>query len=446
MSYPTIFATPGLKAFAEAVDVEAQRQHRQWGEQRHPDGTGRPGDRENADRMRAICKANGPGQDNWRDILAEEIAEAFAETDPELLVVELTQCAAVIQNWITTIKGRSAQTVAVHPVNAVKAPPATDEDAQRTARRESLLNLLGRAQRTGLTCEEGDLLRGHVETEIREADTAQEVARGNLRHVQLLVPELEQANEAARRALEQRQQMAEERFAIQEQRDTADRVRAITQRDRDQHAAVLAEVLSAFRQVSNEGVTHEGEVLGFVGPTVTPEDYAQWCSVVAPTVERPWWETVAEVRAELEQAQAAIKQVRGLVTGRAQTTAAGISDHAIGQYDMAVELLAALDGTEPTTEQPSYSELRAAYDESWQLIEMQKEFIGTLRRTIMTATSHREDEEITAERCEHCVRDHMAELYDAIVAIDKQYAEAFPATADGPARPGRLPEQTTTEA
>ena len=109
MSYPTIFATPGLKAFAEAVDGERQRQLAKWGEQRHPDGTGRPGDRENADRMRAICKANGPAEDNWRDILAEEIAEAFAETDPELLVVELVQCAAVIQNWIATIEGRGTQ-------------------------------------------------------------------------------------------------------------------------------------------------------------------------------------------------------------------------------------------------------------------------------------------------------------------------------------------------
>jgi hypothetical protein len=71
---------------------------------------------------------------------------------------------------------------------------------------------------------------------------------------------------------------------------------------------------------------------------------------------------------------------------------------------------------------------------------MQKEFIGTLRRIVMTATSDREDENIRAERCERCGRDHMAELYDAIVAADERYAEAYPATAEGPARPGRLPE------
>lgn len=95
----TMFATPGVKDFAEAVDAERQRQMEKWGDQQHPDGTGRPGDRQNADRMRAICKANGPGEDNWRDILAEEVAEAFAETDLERLVVELDQSAAVIAAW-----------------------------------------------------------------------------------------------------------------------------------------------------------------------------------------------------------------------------------------------------------------------------------------------------------------------------------------------------------
>lgn len=52
---------------------------------------------------------------------------------------------------------------------------------------------------------------------------------------------------------------------------------------------------------------------------------------------------------ELTEAQAAIERVRAVVTGKAQPTAAGISDHDIGQYDMAVAVLAALDGTEQTT-------------------------------------------------------------------------------------------------
>lgn len=107
MSYPTIFTTPGVRQFAEDVDTERQRQIAKWGQQNHPDGTGRPGDREEADRLRAACKANGPAEDNWRDILAEEVAEAFAETDPELLRIELIQCAAVIQHWIHNLDNRA---------------------------------------------------------------------------------------------------------------------------------------------------------------------------------------------------------------------------------------------------------------------------------------------------------------------------------------------------
>lgn len=101
--------TPGVAQHMVEVDAERQRQIARWGHQSHPDGTGRPGDREEADRLRAACKANGPAEDNWRDILAEEIAEAFAETDPDLLRVELIQCAAVIQHWIHNIDDRKEQ-------------------------------------------------------------------------------------------------------------------------------------------------------------------------------------------------------------------------------------------------------------------------------------------------------------------------------------------------
>lgn len=98
--------TPGLAGHMAEVDAERQRQLAKWGDQHHPDGTGRPGDVEDADRLRAACKANSPAEDNWRDILAEEIAEAFAETDPKLLRTELVQCAAVIQAWIANIDSR----------------------------------------------------------------------------------------------------------------------------------------------------------------------------------------------------------------------------------------------------------------------------------------------------------------------------------------------------
>jgi hypothetical protein len=58
--------------------------------------------------------------------------------------------------------------------DAEQQPPAADEDqALRWARRESLLVLLTRLQRgRTLTEDEAETLRHHVETEIREADTA----------------------------------------------------------------------------------------------------------------------------------------------------------------------------------------------------------------------------------------------------------------------------------
>jgi hypothetical protein len=106
---PDSFYERILKSVDVIADVLAEReyQYQQWGEQNHPDGTGRPGDRENADYMRAICKANGPAEDNWRDILAEEIAEAFAESEPGRLREELIQCAAVCVAWVEAIDSRT---------------------------------------------------------------------------------------------------------------------------------------------------------------------------------------------------------------------------------------------------------------------------------------------------------------------------------------------------
>lgn len=104
MSYPRIFKVPGVGDFAERVDMERLRQLQKWGDQQHMLGTGRPGDREEADRLREVCKATEGDGDNWRDILAEEIAEAFVETDLDLLEEELIQSAAVIQAWLYDIQ------------------------------------------------------------------------------------------------------------------------------------------------------------------------------------------------------------------------------------------------------------------------------------------------------------------------------------------------------
>jgi hypothetical protein len=83
---------------------------------------------------------------------------------------------------------------------------------------------------------------------------------------------------------------------------------------------------------------------------------------------------------------------------------------------------------------------RTANAEAVQLIEMQKKLIGTERRLVMTAISHREDQGVREQACDHCGRDHMAELDEAVQAADKEYAATFPAASERLTRPGRLPE------
>jgi hypothetical protein len=106
MTRERLFATPGLLYLAQEVDAECVRQTERFGDPAYPNGTGRPGDEEERDRLHAICKANTPEQDNWRDILAEEIAEVFAETDTTRLRAELIQAQAVITKWIAKIDRR----------------------------------------------------------------------------------------------------------------------------------------------------------------------------------------------------------------------------------------------------------------------------------------------------------------------------------------------------
>jgi hypothetical protein len=101
MSYPKLFTTPGLGEFADAVDAERARQLAKWGDQRLT------GDDEHANSARHTCQSLAErGLVAWRDILWEEIAEAFAETDPTLLRAELVQCAAVIQAWVSDLDRR----------------------------------------------------------------------------------------------------------------------------------------------------------------------------------------------------------------------------------------------------------------------------------------------------------------------------------------------------
>lgn len=90
---------------------ERRRQDAKWGEQNHPDGTGRYGDKFAAVEARKICDAaSGDGSLTYRDILREEVAEAFAESDPAKLRAELIQVAAVCMQWVEKLdrEARSA--------------------------------------------------------------------------------------------------------------------------------------------------------------------------------------------------------------------------------------------------------------------------------------------------------------------------------------------------
>lgn len=89
---------------------ERQRQDGKWGTQRdHPDGTG-PEYSANADWARSYCDlAFSKGLGTWKDILLEEVWEAFAEEDPQALREELVQVAAVACCWVEAINARLAE-------------------------------------------------------------------------------------------------------------------------------------------------------------------------------------------------------------------------------------------------------------------------------------------------------------------------------------------------
>ncbi len=90
------------------IRKERERQDKKWGEQNHPDGTSRKHDEFYAECAKSECQELAKkGRCTWRDILYEEVREAFAESDSEKLKTELIQCAAVIKQWIECIERRA---------------------------------------------------------------------------------------------------------------------------------------------------------------------------------------------------------------------------------------------------------------------------------------------------------------------------------------------------
>lgn len=118
---PNGVIVPGAAVCREVIQ-ERVRQENKWGEQNHRDGTGpnlqvlratdinldlRTGS-ELARIFQARCQGNSPHDDNWRDILLEEVFEALAEDAPERLRKELIQVAAVAVSWVEAIDRRTA--------------------------------------------------------------------------------------------------------------------------------------------------------------------------------------------------------------------------------------------------------------------------------------------------------------------------------------------------
>lgn len=108
----------------------------------------------------------------------------------------------------------------------VEAPTA-DEDAQRTVRRERLLNLLARLQRGGMTAEEKVALRQHVDAEMREADTA----RAEVQRLGLMVDEYGQGarhlSEELRKARRAADLLADSHRRAEEAQAAIERVRTL---------------------------------------------------------------------------------------------------------------------------------------------------------------------------------------------------------------------------
>jgi hypothetical protein len=132
--YPTLFTTPGLKAFAEAVDAERQRQLAKFGDQRHRDGT-HARNQDWADHARAACQhAADENALSWAAVLYEEFTEAMAETDPAKLRAELVQVAAVCAAWVSDLDRRAEGGEHPAPQCTAGLMPSTDEAVDRCIR------------------------------------------------------------------------------------------------------------------------------------------------------------------------------------------------------------------------------------------------------------------------------------------------------------------------
>lgn len=97
-----------LSVIGEVV-AERLRQDAKWGEQNHPDGTGRDHATHKEIRAKRDCeRAFAAGRGTWRHIFIEEAAEVEGAKDEALLRAELIQVAAVAVAWVEAIDRRAS--------------------------------------------------------------------------------------------------------------------------------------------------------------------------------------------------------------------------------------------------------------------------------------------------------------------------------------------------
>lgn len=99
----------GIGRVLADVHEERVRQLDRWGVQHRHDDTGGDTLRAEAEQAKRICQAmekHVDGGAGWRVVLAEEVAEVFAERDPAPLRAELVQVAAVAVAWIEDLDAR----------------------------------------------------------------------------------------------------------------------------------------------------------------------------------------------------------------------------------------------------------------------------------------------------------------------------------------------------
>lgn len=99
---------PARRKIMRDIHVERERQLDRWGVQKHPDGTGSFAFQRTAEAQKqATDTAASDGSLTWTHILAEEVAEAWAEAAIGKLRAELVQAAAVIVAWLEDIDSRA---------------------------------------------------------------------------------------------------------------------------------------------------------------------------------------------------------------------------------------------------------------------------------------------------------------------------------------------------